>query len=188
MPRPCNPLSLEEVRPRDLERFHLKYLQRGDDECWPWTGTLDDAGYGMFHIWINGKRRNIGAHRLAYVVATGAVAGGQEVCHKCDVRVPPGDGSYRKCVNPAHLKSDSHKGNMQEMFERGRDGSTYRRGIVSFGLTYAQVRSIRECVADGQSVAAVAALYDVDTAAIESLLQRRGAARHVVTDPQEVSA
>jgi hypothetical protein len=55
------------------------------DECWPWQGSMNLAGYGCF--WIG---HNINAHRAAYLLFVGDLAAREEVHHKCE---------NRACVN-----------------------------------------------------------------------------------------
>lgn len=75
----------------------------GPDACWPWTGSLKESGYGE----VRWDGRNLGAHRIAYMLAFGDVPDGHHVdhaCHNAD-RVCVGGRTcrHRGCVNPAHL-------------------------------------------------------------------------------------
>ncbi len=76
------------------ERFWSK-VEKTDD-CWLWTGTVGDHGFGVFQL--NG--RLVKAHRHAY----GFVEDGHVLDHLCRVR---------RCVNPAHLepvsRAESHR-------------------------------------------------------------------------------
>lgn len=63
--------------------FTPKVDRSGD--CWNWTGAIDADGYG--HAWDPVEKRRIGAHQLAYVLASGApIPVGGTVCHTCDNR------------------------------------------------------------------------------------------------------
>lgn len=93
-------------RKKKREGFDAKYLRRGPDECWPWLACLDN-GYGV--AWYDGKKR--GAHVISFERAYGQVPPNMEVCHSCDLRA---------CVNPKHLRADSHAGNLKEASEKGR--------------------------------------------------------------------
>ncbi len=68
------------------ERFWAKVRKGGPDECWPWTGTRNPAGYGSF-----GSRS---AHRFAYELSTGVAPGELQVGHRCH---------QKGCQNPRHL-------------------------------------------------------------------------------------
>lgn len=70
-------------------RFWDKVDKSGD--CWQWTGTYNEKGYGQF--WTG--EGSIGAHRFAYQLLNGAVAEGNVLDHLC---------RNRGCVNPAHLE------------------------------------------------------------------------------------
>lgn len=74
-----------------LERMGDKFTI-GDD-CWLWTGTIDDGGYGM--IAGEGGRNYLRAHRVMYEILVGPIPKGMQLDHLCRVR---------NCVNPAHLE------------------------------------------------------------------------------------
>ena len=91
-----------------LGSFKAKYAERGSDECWNWTAANDGHGYGVFKL----NNRNIKAHRIACVIATGEqIPESMCVLHACD---------NRSCVNPRHLSVGDKKKNAREMVERGR--------------------------------------------------------------------
>lgn len=74
------------------ERFWEKVDRRGDDDCWLWTGAIDN-GYGIFSVeWT---ASNWTAHRYAYTLLVGPIPEGLTLDHLCRVR---------NCVNPRHLE------------------------------------------------------------------------------------
>lgn len=79
----------------------------GHDQCWPWTKLRDSGGYGLVHA----DGVHYLAHRVAYVLATGADISGECIRHTCDN--PP-------CCNPSHLLSGNHAENMNDMADRNR--------------------------------------------------------------------
>ena len=65
--------------------------------CWLWDGGLNEDGYGT--TTVNG--RTMGAHRATTLLLTGDL--GPELDHLCRTR---------RCVNPFHLESVSHRENV----------------------------------------------------------------------------
>lgn len=61
-------------------------------DCWLWTGTIDQDGYGRFGI----GGTHVGAHRWAYEQFVGPIPRTFHVDHRCRVR---------RCVNPDHLEA-----------------------------------------------------------------------------------
>lgn len=91
-----------------VTRFWLLVERRGRDECWLWTGDTDRKGYGVFVY----RGRRHGAHELALSFTTGEKRLDQlDTCHSCDTP---------QCVNPAHLRFDTRKSNVDDMNRRGR--------------------------------------------------------------------
>lgn len=76
----------------------------GADECWPWTGLLSEAGYGILSV----EGKNTGAHRVAYELGVGPIPPGLHIDHKChtrDLSCPGGHAClHRRCCNPVHLE------------------------------------------------------------------------------------
>lgn len=81
------------------------------DACWPWTGTIDERGYGEVSIGQRGLEERWRAHRLSYTLFRGPIPEGKVVMHRCD---------NRPCVNPAHLETGSIADNNEDMFNKGR--------------------------------------------------------------------
>jgi hypothetical protein len=82
-------------------------VQKSDDDCWLWQGTIDHYGYGTLSI----RGHPYKAHRLSYLLAHRTLPGDKFVLHSCDVR---------HCVNPAHLELGTHNDNLEHMRVRER--------------------------------------------------------------------
>ena len=80
---------------------------RKTDECWLWTGSHNNKGYGSYRI--GGK--TIGAHRVSWELQFGPIADGAVVMHLCDN--PP-------CVRPSHLALGGQSANIADAFRKGR--------------------------------------------------------------------
>ena len=93
-----------------MDRFWSNVDIKGPDDCWEWTGTTT-SGYGKLSFnWINKGRK---AHRYSYWLHYGEFDFSKEVCHDpyvCD---------NKKCVNPKHLRIDTHAGNMKDKIITG---------------------------------------------------------------------
>jgi len=83
-----------------------------DTDCVEWLGAVNNRGYGVLHIRLNGESRVVLTHRLAYVLAHGVLPPGESVHHHCD---------NRRCMNPEHLVAGPHRENMLDMAMRERN-------------------------------------------------------------------
>jgi hypothetical protein len=60
-------------------------------DCIPWTGAINNEGYGVAHY----MHTTMAAHRLAWTKARGPIPDGLELDHLC---------RNRRCVNVDHLE------------------------------------------------------------------------------------
>lgn len=158
------------------ERFWLKVDRRGPDECWLWTGALNEHGYGVMRP--DTQRRNgptMKAHRASLQLA-GVEVGGLYVLHSCDN--PP-------CVNPAHLSAGSAADNAADMVAKGRQARGTRRGNTK--LSEAQIPEIRARAAAGEMHKVLAADYGVSRPSISRIVNRHGWL-HVPDEPDQAVA
>ncbi|WP_416381744.1 HNH endonuclease [Mycobacteroides abscessus] len=111
-----------------LNRYEVNVNQRGEDECWLWSGYTNSSGYGQIQL----DRKKILAHRVSYTISHGPIPDGYHVDHICMVKL---------CVNPKHLRLASPKQNMEHRLPY-RNSSTGVRGVrwdVQRGKYRAQV-------------------------------------------------
>lgn len=92
--------------------FWQKVHKGNKNNCWIWTGCVNNKGYGVFRLSPTYQvSKHIYAHRFSFQATTDIDPFGKEVLHSCDN--PP-------CVNPAHLSLGTHKENMQDMAKKQR--------------------------------------------------------------------
>lgn len=101
--------------------------------CWEWTKSKSSNGYGVIYARIDGKRKMVRMHRLAWEVYNGPIPKGKCVLHQCDVR---------HCVNPNHLFIGTREDNIRDMFEKGRHRAVRGNKVNTARLTAADVRKV----------------------------------------------
>lgn len=103
----CSKKCMEIYRHTSVKDMILERIEKVDNGCWLWKGSVGSNGYGK----INNKGQHLSAHRASYTVFKGAIPKGKHVCHSCDIRT---------CVNPDHLWIGTQRDNIQDMIEKGR--------------------------------------------------------------------
>lgn len=91
--------SLQRAEIRRLRgTFWLKVDAGADTECWPWTGRIHRDGYGQ--VKVDEQARH--AHIISWLIENRVSLEGKEVDHICKTR---------SCVNPQHLRLQTHREN-----------------------------------------------------------------------------
>jgi hypothetical protein len=178
--------TLDFLTVRDVDAFWRKVDQTSEtSSCWPWVGSRDMGGYGIFHRARKGEPRiAMRAHRLAFVLTSGAIPVDRPmILHGCDN--PP-------CCNPGHLHPGTAGDNSREMVERGRHWTRLRPENIPRGrrnpwevqprgeghgnakLTEQQVRDIRKRYpSPGNTQRSLAAEFGVSQGEIWQIVTRR---------------
>ena len=141
-----------------VERFWAKVDKKGPGECWEWTASLNNKGYGM--IGRSGRRGTVLAHRVSWELANGPIPEGMCVLHHCDVR---------SCVNPHHLFLGTNKDNTCDAITKGRwvyPPHLYGEGNGFAKLTEQDVHEIRAMLARKVPQGVIAKKYKVHRSTI----------------------
>lgn len=131
-------------------------------DCILHTGCKTKGGYGLKSF----KGKLMLAHRVAYMLAKGAIPDGMVVMHLCDNPL---------CVNPEHLRAGTQKENRQDCIMKGRHNASRGEEHVHSKLTEKDVRAIR---ASTLNDCELAKLYNVSRRTVSDA--RRGKTwRHI---------
>jgi hypothetical protein len=130
---------------------------RISDDCWEWTGATNGMGYGR----LNRRGTFLAAHRFSYELANGSIPDGLSVCHRCDN--PP-------CVRPDHLFLGSMQDNIRDSVAKRRSVGRHGR---STRLSEDDVRNIRQRIAQGDTLYAIAQAFAVSWGAVYDIRRRR---------------
>lgn len=165
------------------ERFWPKVDMSDPDGCWPWTARCDEDGYGRFRP-DGTNTGDVGAHRVAFVLAGGTLEEGECVLHRCDN--PP-------CVRPSHLFAGTTADNNRDKAAKGRawrggGGKPWKDDhpkrvnpeLCAKGeangharLTEDLVREIRKAHADGESQGSIGRRLGIPQPHISRIVLRR---------------
>lgn len=144
----------------NIDFFNSKIdKSKGNLNCWNWTGSFHNQGYGTFKI----NKKNYLAHRISfYLMYVELINSKPFVCHSCD---------NRKCVNPIHLFSGTAKDNNQDCKKKGR---TLRGSKATFTkLKKEDVIEIRKLISSGEKYKKIALKFNISESNICSIKIRR---------------
>jgi hypothetical protein len=112
-----------------IERFWRKVQKT--DECWLWTAAGSSKGYGRITVGIGepgrladlspAKWRLVGAHRVSWEIAHGAIPDGLWVLHRCD---------NPRCVRPDHFFLGTVEDNTRDALRKGRLRAAGGIGVI----------------------------------------------------------
>ncbi len=74
-----------------MERFWSKVDIVEGPGCWMWQACKSKLGYGVVYF----RRKNEGAHRVAWILTNGEIPSGMHIDHLCRTKA---------CVRPDHLE------------------------------------------------------------------------------------
>lgn len=132
-------LASAELR-SEFERQLVAHTDASDPTgCWLWTGGQNGEGYGLTGFRVNG--RQVGAHRLSYLLRVGPIPDGHQIDHLCRVR---------HCLNPAHLEAvtqgeNLRRGNSPAMIARRTNICQRGHDLSQPGVAYVRSNGTRVC-------------------------------------------
>jgi transcriptional regulator with XRE-family HTH domain len=147
-------LPMPIVTKDDIARFREKIDAKGSDDCWNWSGAVNNKGYGRFKI----KKVDYYAHRIASYLARDVDPASLCICHVCD---------NPRCCNPKHLFLGTPADNNRDCADKGRRARGARHWNAK--LTESQVRGI---LASAETCDALALRHGVSRSQISRI--RRG--------------
>lgn len=184
--RECHHAAQASVSTEDRFWSHVER----SDSCWLWTAQHDTDGYGKFTP-ITG-RPSWGAHRVAWLLASGDAPSGRLVCHTCDTRdcVRNDDHGFyvvdgMEYERRGHLFLATPVANTRDMIGKGRhylatqpDSAARGESSGSAKLTDEKVRMARKLHEEGLSGSQIGRLLGVHKTTIQAILNGKNW-RHV---------
>lgn len=116
-------------------RVRMRVIQRGDHECWGWSGNTDRLGYSK----ITNNSGTTYAHRIVFEIVNGPIPPGYEIDHIC---------RNRSCVNPKHLRLATHSENLRNTSTK----SNTKSGLKGVSWHKAQRKWAARIMIHGKSI------------------------------------
>lgn len=134
--------------------FERSVIKR--DGCWDWNKKEHHSGY----CYMNYDGKNIGIHRISWMLYNGMIPNDMSVLHKCD---------NRKCSNPQHLFLGTNKDNIIDMDKKGRRNPVKGEAHVNSKLTIEKVKKIKELLNLGVPISRISKDYSMSATAISAI-------------------
>jgi hypothetical protein len=99
--------------PADHRERIVNFVVLDEAGCWNWDGARSSKGYGrtFFGSRIDGSRRALSTHRVAYEAWIGPIPDGLQLDHLCE---------NKACCNPWHLEPVTNAENKRRWYARSR--------------------------------------------------------------------
>lgn len=143
--------SLDQKVKRLKKYFNRHVLRKKGNACWDWCGTLLD-GRGRLSF----EKKQIQAHRAAWMIYRGMIPPKMYVCHTCDNKI---------CTNPRHLFLGTAKENSIDAARKGRQ----HRSVLSIR----NVLSIKRMLNNGRTGVYIAKKYGISTNTVSDIKNGR---------------
>jgi Zn finger protein HypA/HybF involved in hydrogenase expression len=146
-------------------RFWSKVDIKEKDDCWNWTLSLDQHGYGSFRY----DRKNYNSHKMAWIITYGNIPKETWVIHTCE---------NNSCCNPAHLYLATRSERMKRAVKEGTSGlikawamQPDRSGEnnTKHTLFISEVSEIRNLIKTGVRISTIARKYKVNRQTIADI-------------------
>lgn len=144
------------ARGRPIERF-WHFVEKSEN-CWLWTGRVQQTGYPYGVMQIGRPAKSTLAHRFSWALHNGEIPSGVCVCHRCD---------NPRCVNPAHLFLGTMADNCHDRDRKGRAATEERHPRAK--ITKEHARSIYQRASLGERHRLLAVEFGISRAAIYAI-------------------